>query len=405
MADLLNGTSGHMQFAPLSSLQTQSMCKHLRDRIVQVESRADVLEHEKRSLADKAAGVWAALQKEVARIDRLREELEGAQGDLAGQKRALSSADSGIHKLQTGLEQSNQNVSMLRDAQRRMDERLSDTAKSLERNDRRTAQLLEALEKQVNPEAAKLRADLGATNFNVARLLEAVEALKASSQAQLEQIRAAHGKVQATEDGLARTHSLAEALQQQSAEHGKALKDMQKAMDGARSGLAKLRELQERAAAQVAEVGASTKKNSGDISKNTDALEQTGNAVQKIKQQMNKALSDIGATKQNVTDMHLDLQRLRSSHQVASEEHGMLARQVQQIEQSAWETRKGLCQTNAVVLPNLQMNSGVALSTDVPLPVSGRTPRGGQPVAYSAAKVAAAPGAHSARNMDNLKWT
>lgn len=376
MAEILNGTSGHLTFAPLSCEQAQSISKHLQDHIRKVESRVSTLEDSGLRSNDHSTGIWASLKKEASRIDRVKEELDNALNEIANNRKGLGQTNMKVQKLQTGLDQSNQNIGVLREVQRKADELLNHTVQCLGHNDKQTMRLHEMLEKQVNPDMSKLRDDLGSANFNVCRLQEGVETLKANSQMQLEHLRAVNTKAQTLEETLAKTDNRVEATQQQFMEFSKIVKDMQKALDGTKTAVAKVKEFQDRTAAQVMDLHSITRKSCVDIQKNSDDIDHTCNTLQNALVQLNKACSDIGVTRQNLHDMLANLQKLRASHDMVNDEHNQLARQVAQIEMDAKETRKGLCQTNAVVLPNLQMNSGVAINMDVPL--SARISRGSQ---------------------------
>merc|ERR1712113_1282887 len=72
----------------------------------------------------------------------------------------------------------------------------------------------------------------------------------------------------------------------------------------------------------------------------------------------------MGTMRDDLKKVEAAIQKMRAAQDLLAEKNRQMASQLEQTDQIARETKKGLGQTNAVVLPNLAMDPRVSTSTE-----------------------------------------
>jgi len=372
MADILEGVSDHMHFAPLSTEQTRSIAKHLQVQLDDLRAKFHNLEKEK----DLANGLHGNLSKDVdqdrARVNDLKSSLAATQLELDGAKKEIQQGKANAQRLRADLENTNHNLSQLRDSHHKTDQLALGTADGLERTNKTLKQLRDLVEGKVMPDVDKLREELRKTEYDVNALKAGVEQLKADAKTQLDSLRGTHAMARNIADNLAKTDSSVDALAQKTNDLGRSLVGTQKNLDGTRNGLLKLQDNQVRTASAVGDLQGGLKRLNDDARVHKDYLSNTAANLGASQGDLEHAVSDLRDARDALARQEAMISRLKSNLEHLAGKCDQMDRQLEQTDLIALATKKGLDQTNSVVLPNLAMDPHVASSHEF---ARTRTPR------------------------------
>jgi len=362
MADILEGVSDHMHFAPLSTEQTRAICKHLQVQLDDLASKFQGLEKEK----DLANGLHGNLTQDVAqdraRVNDLKGALDATQLELDGAKKEIQQARANAQRLRSDLENTNNNLSQLREGHHKTDQLALGTADGLERTNKTLKQVRDLVEGKVMPDVDKLREELRKTEYDTNALKATCEQLKADAKTQLDSLRGTHAMARSIADNLAKTDSSVDQLAQKTNDLGKGLVTTQKTLDGTRNGLLKLQDNQVRTASAVGDLQGGLKRLNDDTRVHKDHLNNTATNLGTSQDELQQAVGDLGNAKDALARMEAMIVRLKSNLEHLAGKSDQMAAQLEQTDLIARGAKKGLDQTNAVVLPNLAMDPHVASS-------------------------------------------
>jgi len=82
MAEILDGFSDHLAFAPLSSEQTRAIAKHLQSQLNELATKVDHVEKESNLTNGFVQNVHNDLQREEGRLDGLKQSQDATQLEL-----------------------------------------------------------------------------------------------------------------------------------------------------------------------------------------------------------------------------------------------------------------------------------------------------------------------------------
>jgi len=362
MAEILEGVSDHMHFAPLSTEQTRAICKHLQVQVDDLRSKFLGLEKEK----DLANGLHSNLTQDVgqdrARLNNLKSSLDATNLELEGAKKEIQRAKANSQRLRSDLENTNHDLSKLTDHHHKTEALALGTADGLDRTNKTLKQLRDLVEGKVMPDVEKLREELRKTDYDVNTLKATCEQLKTDAKTQLDSLRGTHAMARSIADNLAKTDSAVAQLAQKTNDLGKNLVSTQKTLDGTRNGLLKLQDNQVRTATAVGDLQNGVKKLNDDSRMHKEILNNTTTNLGGSQDELHQAVGDLGAAKNAVNRLEAMIVRLRTDHEQLGGKTNELAMQLEQTDSLARSAKKGLDQTNSVVLPNLAMDPHVASS-------------------------------------------
>jgi len=372
MADILEGTSNHMHFAPLSTEQTRAVCKHLQAQLDDLHLKFQSLEKEK----DLANGFYNGLMKDVdqdrGRVNDLNNALAATQLELDGAKKDIHQARINAQKMQSSLNNTNNNLGQLRDGHIKTEQLVHGTADGLERTNMTLKQVRDMVEGRVQPDVEKLREDMRKADYDLDTLKITCDQIKADAKAQLENLRGTHAMARGVADNLAKTDSSLDKLVQKTNDLNRNLVGTQKNLDGTRNGLMKLQTNQVRTASAVGDVQGGLKKLNDETRSHKEHLRNASLNLGSKHDQLHAAVGDVASTKEALARLEAMVAKLKSSLQVLGAKNEQLASQLEQTDIIARGVKMGLDQTNAVVLPNLALDPHVAGSLDF---ARTRTPR------------------------------
>jgi len=384
MAEILDGHSDHLAFAPLSSEQTRAIAKHLQNQLNELTTKVDHLEKEGNLTNGFVQNMHNDLQREEGRLDAFKQAQDATQLELEVAKKDIAQSKLNQSKLRSEVEQANVNLGNLRDAHHKTAQLAQNTATGLEQTNNNVAQIRNMLENKANADIEKLREDLLKTEHALKQLSETQEIHKNEAKQQLEHLRTTHAMSRGIGDSLAKTDSSMDKLGQRVQDLTKNLLATQKNLDGTRTGVMKLQDNTVRVGSAVADLQTGHKKLSDDMKFNRDSIDRAVNHLGTTQGQLDKSCIDLKHTMESLSFAENLIQKLKAGLEMVAAKNSQVSAQLEQTDSLARETKKGLVQTNSIVLPNLQMDSHVASSTDagrssrtsLPKTLGKTTPRG-----------------------------
>jgi len=366
MADILDGSSEHHHFAPLSTEQTRAICKHLQQLVEDLQQKVQDLERDKTKSDGYAENIRKDLEGAQARNDELRNNLAKTQMDVDTCKKDISQNKVNAQKLRSDLEQANFNISDVRDNQAKTDLMAQGTANGLAQTDNNVRQLQSLLQSRVQPDIERLREDQTKTEYETKQLKEMIRKTNADMKDLLENLRSTQSMARGIGENLAKTDANLDKLGNRESDLEKKLHETQKNLDGTRTGLMKLQDNQVRTAATVADLQHGMQLLGDEGKRHSDLLGHHGRHLDTKEDQLDRACGDLDSTRDDLKRLEAAVQKMRSDQTLMAEKNRQMALQLEQTDQIARETKKGLGQTNSVVLPNLAMDPHVSRSTDFP---------------------------------------
>jgi len=372
MADILEGRSEHMHFAPLSTEQTRALAKHLQAQMDEMNTRLHGLEKEKDLANGLRNNLIQDLQNEQTRIDDLKNGLDATRLEVDMTKKDVQQGRLNAQRLRSDLDNTNNNLGQLRDGHHKTEQLAKSTADNLETTNKHVKQIRDMVESKVQPNLEKLREELHKTDYDTKQLKDTCDQIRADAKTQLENLRATHAMARGTADNLAKTDSSMQKLAQKTNDLSKMLVKTQKYLDGTRSGLMKLQDNQVRTASAVNDAQGGLKKLNDDARLHKEHLNTTATNLDTNQGQLDRAVDDLRNAKDALARQEAVIGKLKSNLEVLTAKNEQISLQLEQTDMMARGVKKGLDQTNAVVLPNLALDPHVASSHEF---ARMRTPR------------------------------
>jgi len=217
-----------------------------------------------------------------------------------------------------------------------------------------------------------LREELRKTEYDTDALKATCEQMKVDAKTQLDSLRGTHAMARSIADNLAKTDSSVDQLAQKTNDVGKSLVSTKKTLEGTRNGLLKLQDNQVRTASAVGDVQRGLKNLNDDARVHKDHLNNTSRNLGASHFELQQAVGDLGAAKDALARQEAMIVRLKSNLEQLAGRSDEMAAQLEETDLIARGAKKGLDQTNAVVLPNLTMDPHVSSSHEF---ARARTPR------------------------------
>jgi len=372
MADILEGTSDHMNFAPLTTGQTRAVCKHLQDQLDDLHSKFHSLEKEKDHANSFHSDLIRDVDQDRGRVNDLKNAVASTKRELDGLKKDIQQARISTQRIQSSLDNTNDNLGQLRDTHSKTELIAQGAVDGLERTNTTLKEFRHMVESRLQADMENLREDWRKADYDIDALKITCGQMKADAKAQLENLRATDAMARSTVDNLARTDKSLDKLAQKANDLKKNLASTQKNMDGTRGGLLKLQDHQMRMASAVGEMQGGLKRLNDDAKSHKEQLKMEATNLGSKHDQLHTAIGTFGNTKENMARLEAMIVKLKSSFEVLAAKNEQLASQLEQTDIIARGVKTGLDQTNAVVLPNLALDPHVFSSHDF---ARTRTPR------------------------------
>lgn len=415
MADILAGQSNHAMHAPLSHAQTISICKHLQEQIDGLMARHQHLEHEHYHAANSVQAAHDNLTG--LNVEQNFKDQKTEYKVLSDEnKKELGRTNAAVQKLQAGLEQTNENLLVLREAHKVSNVNMQNIAQDVANNAAAAANLREILEKKVVLDIEKLRDELGKTNLLLRQVQGESELLKAGLQAHKEEHRKIRADALSTRNDLAKTDTRVNLLEQRFGELAKSLRDTRQGLEDTSTLVVRLREDQENTKANVTDLIAGLKKVANQARQALEIGERQGAEIQAAQNQLDNVSSTAETNRQGLEQCKMVCRGLREGQERSGNQQHQMSSQLDQLRGMLNETKRSLSQTNNLVLPNLNMDSAAggpgdtvrsALGMPSPpiSPGKGTAPLGGSARGNQFKKAGGPPGTMTgSAPLDRMAW-
>lgn len=357
MAEIITGASGHQSFAPLSHAQTVSIANHLKESVNIVSTKMDSLERELQRALAAIQALDANSKREGAVVKSLQEGLHRTDIALAGVKKDLGRTSDMTENLKQEAEAAREGLAACREGLTASNTNLQKVSQDQMQTAATADGLREVLEKRVFLDVERLRDELNSSHLLIQQLRQDETQLKSSVQAQKEALRTTNGAARTARDDLTRTQTMVRMLEERLGEAGESLKDTRTRLAATSTATQKLKEDHEHTKAATADLQKDSKKTNMTLRHVEEKLDGTAKDLSSTMAQLNGASGVLDATRQSLENAHLFIKGLQEGNSMNGASNRALAQQVEHVQAILHETKRGLKETNALVLPNLTMDS------------------------------------------------
>mmetsp|Transcript_81081 Transcript_81081/g.224364 ORF Transcript_81081/g.224364 Transcript_81081/m.224364 type:complete len:387 (-) Transcript_81081:90-1250(-) len=355
MADILNGTSGHSSFAPLSQAQTLSIAKHLQEQIDDLGSKCDTLSKDLQHATESIKAV--ATQLNNYSVDDLRENVTSLGAQVVGLRGDLGRTNNNLQKLTHDHDATCETLSAVRDGQQVSNTKMQKIVGDLEQVAAKARDLKTVLETKVNVEAQQLRDELSKTNHRVDLINQDMPVLKAGLQNQKEALHDTQNDLQALTGDLAMTNTNAGMLEQKMSDLSASLREAKQNLSDTDTALTQLREDHGLTKDYLNTTNGNLKKTGTHVKQVSETLNRTMNELRSAKAKLDCTSETLDIARKDLEGEKAKVKSLRDSQDRVNATQGQLASQLEETSAVLNETRMGLKETNSLVLPNLQLDS------------------------------------------------
>jgi chromosome segregation ATPase len=403
MAELIDGTTGHANYAPLSHGQTMSMGRHLQDQIRMIQQ----------ALADLGKGLGesndaiADLKKNAgganATITNLQEGLATNNTLTETLKNDYGRTKANVAKLQAGLEGTNGAVAGLIDGQKVNDTLIKKMQGEIDDQANRQHEFKENMEKKIESDIRALNDEHSKALLTIQQMKNDQDTLKDLVINEKEQLRQANLRAKDAQDRFNDMDTFVKILEKRVADGATGLKSTRMNLEDLNNATLKLHEDHEGTKGRVGELHDGVKKAHNHV-------KTVHNKLEGAAQMVNNAQQRIDAANNNAEDLKaaLDvaLSRINDCEGGAARASGNISemkRELAQTSATANAVRAGLKESNSLLLPNIHLDSSEARGASQrhgSLLHTGNINSTGLP---SPRKTPRAPGASMGRTQQN--WT
>jgi len=356
----MGGTSQHVKYAPLSHGQSMSIAKHLQEQITNLEIRIQTIQDGLTSVKNETNSVSGRISMEAGRIDSVRDGVAQAQNAVQANGENLAQTTSDVHRLQASLEKTNETLGLLNANHRKMGTVMMQNGRDLKHTNGLVEKLQERIDDEIAEELERLRTEIGSGGGKVGRVQESTELLKSDAAKAKEQIKSLEASVKAITNGLIKTNTEADVLKAHvHTEVAKGIKDVQQGVQDGKESLYRLNQGQHRLLADVSSLQEAQKQIVSDAS---DVKSQAKNTAQSLDQTQNLLYNTCGmveTTKNGLDEAKGHIHDLKGGHDLLIGRQYELARKLNSTNSLAQNLATGLRNTNAVVMPNLRLDSSL----------------------------------------------
>mmetsp|Transcript_13544 Transcript_13544/g.26687 ORF Transcript_13544/g.26687 Transcript_13544/m.26687 type:complete len:431 (-) Transcript_13544:384-1676(-) len=360
MAEILDGSGGLSENAPLTHGQTLQVARHLQEQIRALQQRVDNVG---RDLGDTRQSV-GELQRTTGSADsalsKMQEIMTGADATVNSHSHELGRAMTGVGQLKTDFNNADSKITQLLDSEKMNETRLMKIETDLNDHANWQRTLSDRLEKRIERDLFALRDDLGKANLAIGQLQTSEDVLKNGLLEQKEQLRLTNQQVDSTNHRINEMHTQIKIADKRLADTTAGMKLTQVNLEDLNTATLRLYEDHE-----------STKVC---LNEDRDSLKKAHSHVKQVHSRVHTIGLDLQTTRDKL-DMHANLvDNLRQSLQVALSRLQMvtegndranstisdLKHQIDEVGAAADAVREGLKESNDLLLPNIHLASPTA---------------------------------------------
>lgn len=360
MAELLDGSTEHINYAPLSHSQTVAMCRHLQEQIRILEGKIGELQKGLQNAHESVSDLKDGSGASNSAIHSLQEGLKQTNGVVDSNRKELARTNGNVQKLQQGLEQANQTVAGLRDAQTMTNNRLEKVANDLGLTTGLATRLQEHIEKKIDKDIQNLRDESAKTNLDLRHLKADEEAVKEGLHEEREKVRENTVKIKNVADDLGHANTKISILEQRLTDTTGNAKATRQNLEDLNIATLKLHEDHENTKANMNELRGSVKKAHSHIKQVHENVDRVGYSLSNTQRKLEDNNDDTSGAQENVEDLRTKLNALKDAQDRANTMIQMLRRDLAEVGATTEKVKAGLKEQSSLLLPNLNLDSAEA---------------------------------------------
>eukprot|EP00927_Polykrikos_kofoidii_P050312 TRINITY_DN4421_c0_g2_i1.p1 TRINITY_DN4421_c0_g2~~TRINITY_DN4421_c0_g2_i1.p1 ORF type:complete len:437 (-),score=62.79 TRINITY_DN4421_c0_g2_i1:360-1583(-) len=357
MADMLEGNSGQVMYAPLSQNQTITLTRHLQDQIRALLQRLDQLDDDFQNTKGEVSGLKTSNDGLGSQVQQLQDGLSNTKAVVDSTRKELGRTNAHVQKLHSGLGSANDNIASLRDSHKVMSTQMDKLKEDLVQTNHVAKNCREAIEKRLDLECAQLRDELGKTNLNLKHLRADHETVKTGFHEEREALRDANNQSKGIANDLAATNTVVGILEQRLAETMNGLKTTRQNLEDLNTVTIKLHEDHENTKATTGEVLGGLKKVGAHVKQVHEGLDRTASGLVLTQGKLEETLNDSDAMQRDLTDTKGKLNALKEGHEMSKNHLLSLRGEVAEFGAITMAVKAGLKETSSILLPNINMDS------------------------------------------------
>lgn len=356
MAQILDGTSGHVNHAPLSYDQTAALGRHLQEQIDKIVIGQDTLRNELMGNND-IVEMQKVLTKITTRLQQTEQEAMNATAGVDATKKELGVTNIVMNKIKQDKLETNEMIFSLRKGYKILRMDLQKAVQDITQNTVVADALKEALEKKVIPELQRQDNEIKNAGLGYTRLQAESDNHKkdiANSREDVKDLDVKQQRMRSDTDKLLKVVAMWDSRFETLA---KSLQETRHMLESSKAITARLDEDHESTKAQMAELQVGLQKFSTDLRNVRDATSRNASSMQGLQSEIVNTKGIVDHTRENVDSARSDIEHIKNSMDNLGTKHKSLARTIEELQTLAHDTKKGLKDTNSLVLPNLQMDN------------------------------------------------
>jgi len=357
MAEILDGTGGLSENAPLTHGQTLQVAKHLQEQIRVLQQRVDDVG---RDLGDTKHWV-TELQKSTGSSDsalsKLQDSMAGADTTLNSHSHELGRAMTGVGQLRSDFNSADGKITHLLDVEKLSETRLTKIENDLADHANWQRAMSDRLDKRIEGDVSTLRDDVGKANLTLRQLQTSEEMLKSGLLEQKEQLRVTNLQMDSTNHRFDEMQTQTKIMEKRLADATTNLKCTQVNLEDLNTATLRLYEDHESTKVRVNEDRESLKKAHSHVKQVHSRVHAVGLDLQTTRDKLDMQ-AELGNTlRQNLQLALSRLQILTEGNDRANSTISDLKSQIDEVGATADAVREGLKESNDLLLPNIHLAS------------------------------------------------
>mmetsp|Transcript_49293 Transcript_49293/g.130617 ORF Transcript_49293/g.130617 Transcript_49293/m.130617 type:complete len:395 (-) Transcript_49293:504-1688(-) len=364
MADLLSGDGGkYSTFSPLSHSQTVAMGQHLQDQISALRSKVEELDHNFNHQNDHGVGsLQSRLQETEGRVQKLIDDLAHQNNKVDCGCRGLDRANSAISELQQGAQQANEDISGLRGHRNIANGKMDKLCKDIVQTNNFVLDLKDIIEKRVSADVEELRQELARADLVSTQLRKDQECVATDLDKEREKLKLLTANGSETRHDLHKTNTVVHIIEQRLMHVANSLKVARGSIDLLQGAVHEHTQDHGHTKLHVQELQTGAKDihvKSGQVREDVDRV---GQALKQMQGKLGKAWAALEGVTTNHDHMRQQVHGLEEGQAQANVCATSFKDELTELSSLVQFLRKELSQTNALVLPNLQIDASVGSS-------------------------------------------
>lgn len=359
MADVIEGTSEHTHYAPLSQSSVQQIARYLQDQIRALDAKLHEVVRNLGNTDQAVAALQAGNGGAHSAIHQLQEALKSTSNNLDGTKRELARTNVNVAKCQQGLLDANDSIGGLRELREEQEATNSNLQKFSDDLAATTAmarKLQETIERKVEPDIHLLRDELGRTKLDLAHLEADHKGLKDGFMQDQDNLRDANDRLKALLEQLGATNTKVNSIDKRLSETCMSGKNTKSNLEDLNVATLKLHEDHENTKKDLADLKGVTSKVNSHLKHVHENLDKVSTSLQHTQQKFDDMNVDTDAGRQNMDEVRDKVRALENSQDRARDLIQQLRQQLAETSATTERVRAGLKEHSSLLLPNLSLD-------------------------------------------------